>query len=342
MPRRSRSLPRVLLALLALALLLPDRQGLAKNPGPRPPPPSKPAGKAAPAGKPTGKAKEKGKKKKRKRGSIALNEPTKRTPSLSILPARISCPEDMVAVAGRFCIDRYEATLVEVETHQPLSPHYPPSQRLSLWSSEKWQAAREEAEEDSLARTMPLPLLPDFQRRPFRMKAMSWPGNLPSGYVSGELAQEACTSAGKRLCKENEWVTACRGAKQTDFPYGPRYRQEACNVFREDHPAHILHGNFSANHSDPRLNLIELDGKPLLRVTGDTPSCVSRWGDDEIHDMVGNVDEWVDDPKGTFAGGFYARATRAGCDARVRAHPFNYFDYSTGVRCCKDPTPEQR
>ncbi|MCS6898910.1 MAG: SUMF1/EgtB/PvdO family nonheme iron enzyme [Myxococcales bacterium] len=323
-------------AIVAIATALATGHGLAQKPVHPPVRSQTPTLKAPPS-----KEKDKGKKKgkKRKRGSIALNEPTRRTPSLSILPRKIACPEEMVAVAGRFCIDRYEATLVELETHQPLSPHYPPTHKLTLWSWEKWQAAREEAEEDSLARTMPLPPFPDFQRQPFQIKAMSWPGNLPSGYVSGELAQVACRNAGKRLCKENEWVTACRGAKQTDFPYGPRYRQDACNVFREDHPAHILHGNFSANHSDPRLNLIELDGKPLLRATGDTPSCASRWGDDEIYDMVGNLDEWIDDPNGTFAGGFYARATRTGCDARIRTHPFTYFDYSTGVRCCKDPDP---
>lgn len=333
------------LVVAALALALPTRHGLAKDPPaktrpkPAPKPAQKPAAKPAPkapAGK-GDKGKGKGKKKRKKRGSIALNEPIKRTASLPLLTTRIACPEDMVAVGGRFCIDRYESTLVEVSTHEPLSPHYPPSQRLTLWSFEKWQTAREEAPEDSLARTMPLPNVPEFQRQSFRMKAMSWPGNVPNGYVSGELAQEACQSAGKRLCKENEWVTACRGEKQTDFPYGARYRQDACNVFRDDHPAHILHGSFSANHSDPRLNLVDLDGEPMLRVTGGTPACVSRWGDDEIYDMVGNVDEWVDDPEGTFAGGFYARATRAGCDARVRTHPFNYFDYSTGVRCCKDP-----
>ncbi|MCU0655948.1 MAG: SUMF1/EgtB/PvdO family nonheme iron enzyme [Polyangiaceae bacterium] len=345
-------LPRLrAFALAALASALLAAPGLAKPPAkppsgagkPAPKPPAKPPTKP-PAKPPVVKpqppprdGKTKGKKRRKKRGSIGLHEPLKRTASLSILPARISCPEDMVAVAGRFCIDRYEATLVEVETHQPLSPHYPPSQRLTLWSLEKWQAAREEAPEESLARTMELPPVPAFQREPFRMKAMPWPGNLPAGYVSGELAQEACSNAGKRLCKENEWVTACRGEQQTDFPYGKRYRQDACNVFREDHPAHILHGNFSANHSDPRLNLVESDGVPLLRVTGGTPTCVSRWGEDEIFDMVGNVDEWVEDPGGTFAGGFYARATRSGCDARVRAHPFNYFDYSTGVRCCKDP-----
>ena len=66
-----------------------------------------------------------------------------------------------------------------------------------------------------------------------------------------------------------------------------------------------------------------------MDVQGDT-----RWGDDAVYDLVGNLDEWVDEPGGAFAGGFYSRSTRAGCEAVVTAHPKGYLDYSTGVRCC--------
>jgi formylglycine-generating enzyme len=278
----------------------------------------------------------KARKGKRRRG-VGAHEPPHHTPSLPLLARAIRCPEEMVAVGGRFCVDRFEATLVEPTTHELVSPFYPPTTRLTAWSVEKWSAARAEAAEGSMARDMPLPPVPAFQLAAFKPKAMSWPGSTPSGYVSGENAAEACRSAGKRLCKEEEWVTACRGEQQTQFPYGKTYRQDACNVFREDHPAHVLHGDSSAGLSDPRLNQIEVDGKPLLRPTGSTSTCASKWGDDAVYDMVGNLDEWVDDAEGTFVGGFYARSTRNGCDARVRTHPVNYFDYSLGVRCCKDP-----
>src|SRR5947208_2969810 len=82
--------------------------------------------------------------------------------------------------------------------------------------------------------------------------------SLPSGYVSGLDARRACEAAGKRLCRETEWVTACRGEEQTAFPYGASYRQDSCNVFREDHPARLLHGSASRGHLDPRLNLVEV------------------------------------------------------------------------------------
>ena len=82
------------------------------------------------------------------------------------------------------------------------------------------------------------------------------------------------------------------------------------------------------------------NGKPhwaeqLFRQTGATPDCKSEWGSDAAYDMVGNLDEWVDDPKGLFLGGFFSRSTREGCESSISAHPRPYFDYSTGTRCCK-------
>jgi hypothetical protein len=259
--------------------------------------------------------------------------------SLPILEAAIRCPPDMVAVAGRVCVDRYEASLVSRDTGADLSPYYPPSQALAASLFEIWSSSREASAPGTLARILPIPPLPEGMAASFFPRAISEPGRVPNGYTSGAHAAQACLAAGKRLCSEAEWVTACRGEAQTPFPYGAAYRQDACNVFREEHPAHVLHGTFSMNHLDPRLNQVEVRGRPLLRRTGDTPSCASRWGDDTIFDMVGNVDEWIDDPEGTFLGGFYARSTRRGCDARIAGHPIDYLDYSTGVRCCKDPDP---
>ena len=160
----------------------------------------------------------------------------------------------------------------------------------------------------------------------------------PNGYLTGVVAEAACAAAGKRLCTLDEFVTACRGQDDTLFPYGDTYEDGVCNVFREEHPAAILHGNASIGHLDPRLDRVISHGRPLLQRTGESPACRSRWGDDAIYDMVGNLDEWVDEGPGAFAGGFYSRSTRSGCEALVTAHPKGYLDYSTGVRCCRDAT----
>lgn len=315
------------------------------------------------------------------------------------------CPAEMVSVRGRFCIDRWEASTVEVSSGRPLSPYFPPHPRLATllytqWTAEfeKEKAAFEaidstaaaaamlgldagrsntpalrvpgpmrsialtaddalgddEAQDDAEERDvtiadagaadgsaprppMALPALPPWQQgSEYAPLAVSRPNVTPQGYTPGYAAAAACRAAGKRLCREDEWVFACKGERGLDFPYGATYRQGACNVFREDHPARILHGNCSTGLSDPRLNLVQVEGADLLRETGGSPMCVSRWGNDVIYDMVGNVDEWVDDPSGVFVGGFYSRSTRKGCEARVGAHPTSYFDYSLGFRCCAD------
>lgn len=245
------------------------------------------------------------------------------------------CPPEMVDVNGAFCIDRYEAQLIDKFGGEVLSPYYPPDPKRARRLFAQWEKYR--AQSDSpIGRDLQLPELPDWQlAEEVEPMAAASARVVPSGYLDANTAERACDRAGKRLCTATEWVTACRGQQNRQFPYGSQYIKGACNVFREAHPAAILHGNASEGHLDPRLNLIEADGGPLLRKTGTTARCRSEWGNDAIYDMVGNLDEWVDDAHGAFHGGFFSRATRLGCDARISTHPRQYSDYSLGVRCCK-------
>jgi formylglycine-generating enzyme len=239
------------------------------------------------------------------------------------------CPPEMVSIRGQFCIDRFEASAVDAR-ERALSPYYPPSrdELLHIYSVFRRVTPKR--------RAPPLPLPPDFAlNEGFEARARALPGVAPSGYLSGLVARRLCENAGKRLCAPSEWVTACKGQNATKYPYGDRYQDGACNVFRDSHPAVLLYGDASKNHLDPRLNLTEDMAGPLLRKTGATERCRSEWGRDAVYDMVGNLDEWVDDARGAFQGGFYARSTREGCDARISVHPPDYSDYSLGVRCCK-------
>jgi len=242
----------------------------------------------------------------------------------------------MVRVAKRFCIDRYEDILIDARSGERASPYYSPSSKTARYTEEVWQSKRLTVG-DAQAQAMALPPLPAWQReRDVEPKAVSRKGVTPNGYVSGVQAGEACRNAGKRLCTIEEWKTACRGEQNRQFPYGDKYQQGKCNVFREAHPGAILHDDVTTGHTDPRLNLVTFKGKPLLRKTGETPECKSQWEDDGVYDMVGNLDEWVDDAHGSFAGGFYSRSAREGCERSTKAHPNIYADYSTGVRCCAD------
>lgn len=253
----------------------------------------------------------------------------------SVRPLR-GCPREMARV-GSFCIDRWELSAIDRTTQQELSPYYPPQRGLIHRVLDVWQIERSSWGSDS-AQAFLLPELSRLQREGcFVPVARSVPNVVPQAYLSRDLARKLCEDAGKRLCSHAEWQTACRGERGTLFPYGNEYIAGQCNVWRNTHPARVLHGNSSLGHLDPRLNLVvEYDSGALLRLTGTTRGCTSRFGEEVIYDMVGNLDEWVDDEPGVFVGGFYARATSKGCDAKVSSHAPTYLDYSTGARCCRD------
>ncbi len=244
----------------------------------------------------------------------------------------------MVLIGSRLCIDRFEARLTDSAGRGVLSPYYHPSQRHTRQAFEVWQKERWNMGEPAV-QLLPLPEPPGFQMETqFKPKAESVRGVVPSGYLSGTQARAACERAGKRLCTEEEWERACRGEGDTQFPYGDEYRAGACNVAVGVHPAALLHGHASKGHLDPRLNQFLYRGRSLLHRTGAESQCKSRWGDDAVYDMVGNLDEWVEDESGVFRGGFYARHSLVGCDARISSHPVEYYDYSLGVRCCQAAT----
>ncbi|MCH2107890.1 MAG: formylglycine-generating enzyme family protein [Polyangiaceae bacterium] len=235
-----------------------------------------------------------------------------------------------------YCIDRWEVHTIDKKTKKSLSPYYPPSPYLlkfvhNYWSVESWRIGT------PAARKVELPDVPHHQQKSFQAEAISRPGVIPQGYMTYHSAKRACINAGKRLCSEEEWEQACKGQNQTKHPYGANYRQGYCNVFRHLHPAFALHGNSSLGHLDPRLNLVfDENQRALLELTGAMKKCISTHGDENIYDMVGNLDEWVEDPQGTFRGGFYARGTREGCEASISSHGPMYADYSLGTRCCMD------
>ncbi len=235
-----------------------------------------------------------------------------------------SCPPEMARVEHT-CVDRYEARLLRKNDDGSLEPH-PPTARPTGGV--------------------------------FVAEARA--GVKPQGYISQLEAASACENAGKRLCSLTEWYHACRGEKNTLFPYGTSYVAGRCNV-NKPHLLSILHG------SDPRewkyddgFNDPELDRRDgFLAETGAYGECVSSAG---IYDLVGNLHEWVADRvdasmrdkipltagiraklgvnqgKGVFMGGFFSTLNQhgEGCDFITMAHEPGYHDYSTGFRCCKD------
>jgi formylglycine-generating enzyme len=216
------------------------------------------------------------------------------------------CPPGMTRIAHAtkpalpYCIDRFEASLVDVtpDGERPFSPYQP--------------------------------------IKGHRVRAVSQAGAVPQGYISQIEALAACRAADKRLCTEEEWVTACRGSKKTQFPYGDVRQSGACNDEGKSPLVRLyasagVHAFDEDPMNDPRLN----QQPNTLAPAGAYQRCTN---DDATFDMVGNLHEWVDDPAGTFRGGYYldTRMNGDGCSYRTTAHDVAYRDYSIGFRCCAD------
>jgi formylglycine-generating enzyme required for sulfatase activity len=152
-------------------------------------------------------------------------------------------------------------------------------------------------------------------------------GDLPANCINWCNARDYCLWAGKRLCRDSwddpksadaEWLTACRGPDGLAYPYGNDYGGSTCNGI--DYPKF-----------------------PQARPVGSFPDCVGGWP--RLHDMSGNVNEWVDacsPAVGTLAacrlrgGSFQDPAGNLDC-----AHDFGVHDSPTldtnriGFRCCR-------
>jgi sulfatase modifying factor 1 len=209
------------------------------------------------------------------------------------------CPADMALVASRFCIDRYEGSLVEKQGDGSTKPYSPYNTLV--------------AGNVYLARSVA--------------------GVVPQGYISARQAESACKNAGKRLCKAVEWRAACGGSEGYAYPYGPTRIAGKCKDSGSA-PMMVLHGGgawSTEEMNDPKNN--QLEGG--LGKTGAFTECVNDFG---VYDMVGNLHEWTADANGTFQGGYWLDTSQHGdgCAYRTIAHSFDYHDYSTGFRCCGD------
>jgi formylglycine-generating enzyme len=213
---------------------------------------------------------------------------------------RPACPPEMAQV-GAFCMDRWEAYVLEVvgkktRGHSP----YVPVEGLTV-------------------------------------RAVSRARAVPQAYISGAEAEGACKQAGKRLCSESEFETACMGVKKTTWPYGESHVAGACNDTGRTSPLDVLFASLGPKRYEPEaMNDVRLNQvRGTLARTGSFPRCTAGNG---IYDLVGNLHEWTSDPTGTFRGGYYldTHINGDGCHYRTSAHHFRYHDYSTGFRCCRD------
>ena len=141
---------------------------------------------------------------------------------------------------------------------------------------------------------------------------------MPRGNLNLAEARAACTSAGKRLCREDEWLYACTAGGQRRWPYGNVYVPDRC-----------------ADRADKGGSL----------VSGARPDCGTP---DGVLDQSGNLWEWTegaafDGPGAEGAesgvlhgGGWNFSAGLGQCRSRADAAA-DYRDPQFGARCCVGP-----
>jgi hypothetical protein len=232
---------------------------------------------------------------------LAVDEGTLPAPRTSV-----HCPSGMAMVASRFCVDKWEGSLLEKQSDGS----------TQLWSPYETPLDGHVYVAQTVANVV------------------------PQAYISAAQSEAACKEAGKRLCAPVEWRAACGGSQGYAFPYGPTRIKNKCRDSGTA-PMLVFHADTAkrgwgmSELNDDRLN--QLDN--TVAKTGAYTECVNDYG---VYDMVGNLHEWTADPNGTFQGGYYLDTSEHGdgCAYRTIAHHFKYHDYSNGFRCCADMVPD--
>jgi formylglycine-generating enzyme len=232
--------------------------------------------------------------------------------SPDVSPSEAACPPDMVEVEGDYC------PFVEQRCERWLDP------------LTKLQCA----EFEKMAGSDRCSLNTEHKR--FCVDRYEWPnkvGAMPRYMASWVEAKSSCEATGKRLCSDTEWTLACEGQDRHPYPYGDGFARDdrACNIDKPyiwPRPERIY---------DPKTSSDELARLDQREPSGLRTACVSPYG---VHDMVGNVDEWVVNvsqagkPFMSGLKGGYWGPVRTRCRPMTTAHDETFRYYQIGFRCC--------
>lgn len=172
-----------------------------------------------------------------------------------------------------------------------------------------------------------------------RYEAPNRRGAKPLVMQSAEDAVAWCTARRKRLCTEDEWITACEGEEHRTYPYGNEHVDGRCN---DDKPWRQVH---EATLAKWPAQEARAHAEDLYQATpsGWKHECATDAG---VRDLTGNVEEWVvrtrthanDWPYlliGCYWSGCYG-GNKPTCHSTNNAHGPAFRFYETGFRCCRD------
>jgi formylglycine-generating enzyme required for sulfatase activity len=172
-----------------------------------------------------------------------------------------------------------------------------------------------------------------------RYEAPNRRGARPLVMQSARESDAWCSAHHKRLCTEEEWTAACEGDDHRAYPYGDKYVYGRCN---DDKSWQKVDEALLARWPSPEA---QAHAKELYQAdrSGADRKCSSSAG---VHDMTGNVEEWVvrtrehpNDWPYILAGCYWSGCYGGGkptCRSTNSAHGPEFRFYETGFRCCAD------
>jgi protein-disulfide isomerase/thiol-disulfide isomerase/thioredoxin/uncharacterized membrane protein len=137
-------------------------------------------------------------------------------------------------------------------------------------------------------------------------------------------AKAACEKAGKRLCTEEEWASACAGAAQIDNNSNSYFNDDDIEGSR--YPYGVFHEPGKCHD-----NQKSLEGQTVA--TGSLSACKTVSG---LFDMTGNIGEWIesDENRASLVGGHFGSNEGAACNRRGTSFGPGIRNDTTGFRCC--------
>lgn len=244
------------------------------------------------------------------------------------------CPSDMVYVEGDYCPNLEQHCLYNVKIDGSRS-----TEPVSLlWACGEYSPSTCQSEH--------------LVHMKFCMDRYEYPnqeGQLPQDWMTWYDVKKSCENEGKRMCTAREWTLAAEGPHQHPLPYGGGFHRTAgiCNF---DRPMGHLDPSKATRPDDDMAQQL----RAMLVPSGSMAKCVSDYG---VHDMAGNVDEWVVNEasdlmvcpkeiveKGQCQNMSYHSGLMGGHVWHVRnasrpmttAHYPGFGWYETGGRCCEN------
>jgi hypothetical protein len=163
-------------------------------------------------------------------------------------------------------------------------------------------------------------------------------GEIPQTWVSWNQAKALAEAQGNRLCTDTEWTFAAMGEEMFPLPYGDGYHRDStkCNIDRHITGVKVMSVRDPNSEGAARL-------RSYIVPSGSMNACRPP-ANPKIHDLSGNVDEFVYNEHGFVDHAPYVSGMKGGWFGHIRAasrpmttaHNQWFYWYESSYRMCSD------